>query len=280
MEYNFKMLGLVLGGGAAKGYAHIGVIKVLEEEGIKPDLIVGASMGALAGGLYAAGFSAQELEKIASKVDKKTKKWLFPLRISKKGLVDGKNVIKYLTPYLGNKRIEDLPIKYASVATDIEEEAEIIIDRGNLVQAIRASISIPVVFVPYLYRGRVLIDGGFVSPVPITVAQKLGAKKIIAVNVLRRIVYKQQEISSVLPTDKSHSIKKVFLDTVELATSRLIDYQMMHLKDGILININTAGIGLSQFERAREAIDRGYEQAKKYRKALARFKRRRTKRRK
>jgi NTE family protein len=265
------MLGLVLGGGAAKGYAHIGVLKVLEEQGIKPDIIVGASMGALIGGFYAAGLNSKELEQICVKIDKKKKKWLFKLHISKKGFVNGRNIIKYLTPYLGTKKIEELPIKFIAISTDIEHRSEIIIDKGNLIQAIRSAISIPVVFMPHNYAGRVLIDGGFVNPLPITVAQKFGAKKIIAVNVLRKIDYKQCEISSVPPTHKTYNIKKVFIEIFDYITSRLIDYQLMYLKDGILININTKGIGLSHFEKAREAINRGYDQAQKYRKDLKRL---------
>ncbi len=266
------MLGLVLGGGAAKGYAHIGALRVLEEEGIKPDIVVGASMGALIGGFYAAGFSTKELEKIAVKVDKKTKKWLFKLHISKKGFVDGRNVIKYLSTYFGDKKIEELHVKFAVVSTDIENHSEIIIDKGDLIQAIRAAISIPVVFMPHTYAGRVLIDGGFVNPLPINVAQRLGAKKIIAVNVLRRVDYIQKEIFSVPPTNKTYTMKKVFLETFDYITSRLIDYEVRYLKEGILVDINTEGIGLSQFEKAKHAIDRGYQEAQKYRKELSHFK--------
>lgn len=266
------MLGLVLGGGAAKGYAHIGAIKVLEEEGIKPDIVVGASMGALIGGFYAAGFNSNKMEEITGKVDKKKKKWLFKLHISKKGFVDGRNVIKYLTPYLQDKKIEELPIKYAAISTDIEEHSEIIIDKGDLTQAIRAAISIPVVFMPHNYLGRILIDGGFINPLPITVAQKLGAKKIIAVNVLHRVDYKQNKISSVPPSNKIYNIKQVFLETFDYMTSRLIDYEIMHLKDSIVININTKNIRMSQFEKAKQVIEIGYKETQKYRKELIRFK--------
>jgi predicted acylesterase/phospholipase RssA len=265
------MLGLVFGGGAAKGYAHIGALKVLEEKGIKPDIIVGASMGALVGGFYAAGFDVEKLEEIATKVDKKTKRWLFAPRLSKRGFIDGRNVVKHLSQYLGPKQIEDLPITYAAVATDIENDAEIVIDRGNLVQAIRASISIPVVFMPHRYAGRLLIDGGFVNPLPISVAQKLGAKKIIAVNVLRKIDYPRFEISPVSSPHKSYNMKQVFLETFELIISRLIDYEVRHMKNGIVVNINTKGIGMSQFEAAKKAIDRGYEETKNvdFKKALS-----------
>jgi len=266
------MLGLVLGGGAAKGYAHIGALKVLDEEGVKPDIIVGASMGALIGGFSAAGYTAQELEEIATEVDKKKKRWLFRLRLSKKGFIDGKNIVRQLSRHLRGKKIEELPVKFAVVATDIEDHSEIIIDKGDLIQAIRAAISIPVVFMPHRYAGRVLIDGGFVNPLPINVAQRLGAQKLIAVNVLRMVDYPEKEISLVHPKNKQYNVKKVFFETFDYITSRLIQYQLKYLKDGILININTEGIGLSHFERARVAIDRGYAEAAKYRTELNSFK--------
>ncbi len=267
------MLALVLGGGAAKGYAHIGVLKVLDEMEIKPDIIVGASMGALVGGFAAAGFSIQEIEDISVRVDKKKKKWLFKLHLSKKGFVDGKNVVKYLNTYLGGKKIEELPVKFGCIATDIEENCQIVIDKGNLVQGIRAAISIPGVFMAYRYAGHVLIDGGFVNPVPIGVAQKLGAKKVIAVNVLRRVDYKTNILMSKAPSNKTYTIKKVLVETIDYATSKLIDHELLKMEDGILINLNTKGIGLSHFEKAREAIDLGYKQAQRYCKALERFKR-------
>ena len=267
------MLALVLGGGAAKGYAHIGVLKVLEEIGIKPHIIVGASMGALVGGFVAAGLSVQELVDISVKVDKKKKKWLFKLHLSKKGLVDGKNVVKYLNTYLGNKKIEELPVKFCCIATDIEENCQIVIDKGDLVQGIRAAISIPGVFMPHRYAGHVLIDGGFINPLPISVAQELGAKKVIAVNVLRRVNYQTNILTSKTPSNKTYTIKKIVVETIDYAFSRLIDYELSNMEDGILINLNTKGIGLSHFEKAREAIDLGYKQTQKYCKALERFKR-------
>jgi predicted acylesterase/phospholipase RssA len=269
--YTNGMLGLVLGGGAAKGYAHIGAIRVLEEIGIKPHIVVGASMGALIGGFYAAGFDTAFMEGIARQIDKKKKNWLFKPHLSKKGFVTGKNVVKFLTPYLGNKRIEDLPKRYAVVATDVEHETEIIINRGDLIQAIRSAISIPVVFMPHNYYGRILIDGGFVNPLPITIAQRLGAKKIIAVNVLHRVPYNQEYASLASPSNKTYSMKKIFEKTFELITSRLLDYEIARMKKGVVIDINTRGIGMSQFEKAETAIDRGYATTQKYRKQIRRF---------
>jgi predicted acylesterase/phospholipase RssA len=268
----YYMLGLVLGGGAAKGYAHIGVLKVLEEENITPDIIVGASMGALVGGLYAAGYTGDELVRLASAINIKKKRWLFPLRFSKKGFIAGKRIMQYLTQYIGDKKIEDLRVKYATVATDIEHGKEIIISRGSLLNAIRAAISIPVVFIPHYYAGHLLIDGGFVNPVPVDIAFRLGAKKIIAVNVLRKIEYTQSELIESKNPQIKYNIKKIFLEYVDCATSRLIDYQIKQLKNGLMIHVNTRGIGLSQFEKGAEAVKRGYNEAAKYRKQLRRFK--------
>ncbi len=123
------MTGLVLGGGAAKGYAHIGVIKFLEELNIRCDIVVGASMGSLIGGFYKKGFSAQKMEEIALQIDKKKKKRLFKFHISKREFIDGVNIVRFLKSYLGDIKIEELPIRYAAAATDIGENAEIIMDR-------------------------------------------------------------------------------------------------------------------------------------------------------
>ncbi len=262
------MIGLVLGGGAAKGFAHIGVIKFLEELNIKPNIIVGASMGSLVGGFYAKGFSVQKMKEIALQIDKKKKKELFRFRISRKGIIDLKNVVKFLRSYLGDTKIEELPVKYAALATDIEENVEVVIDRGELIQAIRSSIAIPVIFTPNNYNGNILIDGGFINPVPVDVAVNLGAKKIIAINVLKRFEYPQIKISYKKESGKEYNIKDVFNKTFALISSRLIEYDIKQFKNGVWIDIDTTGISLSQFEKAKEAIDRGYSQAKKFKEKL------------
>lgn len=265
------MLGLVLGGGGAKGYAHIGVIKVLEEEGIKPDVIVGSSMGSLVGGFYAAGFTSGQLTEIVTGVDKKKKRWLFPFIISNQGLIDPKNIVEFLKPYISDRLIENLPVRYAAVATDIENRQEIIIQSGDLINAIRASISVPLAFTPSHYQGRVLIDGGLVNPVPVSVAKKLDANKIIAVNVLRKLDYKQVFIDAIAPSNKTYSIKKVILETLSLVFSRLIDYEIEQIKKGIVMHVDTSGIGISHFEKGAEAIIRGYAEADKYRSELGKL---------
>jgi NTE family protein len=265
------MLGLVLGGGGAKGYAHIGVLKVLEELRVKPDIIVGTSMGSLVGGFYAAGYSAAQIEQLALQIDKKKKRWLFPLRLSRKGFIDGKRVVRYLTPYLGNKRIEDLPVRYAAITFDIESREEVVIDHGELIPAIRASISIPVAFMPHRYAGRVLIDGGFPNPVPVTAAFKIGAVKVIAVNVLTTSAYPQVSLSSKIPSGKVYSMKKILETTMDIISSRLIEYEMTKAGGALLINVNTEGIDISHFEKARPAIERGYKEARRRKNDIQKF---------
>ncbi|HHE39222.1 MAG TPA: hypothetical protein ENL20_11720, partial [Candidatus Cloacimonetes bacterium] len=143
-----KKVGLVLGCGGAKGLSHIGVIKFLEDNDIKIDFITGSSIGALVGGAYAGGLSIKEIENIALETDLTSTAKLFSPGFGKSGLVTGTNVQKFLTSILGNKNIEDLQIPFTAVATDIITGEEIHFNKGNLVEAIRASISIPIVFQP------------------------------------------------------------------------------------------------------------------------------------
>jgi len=265
------MLGLVLGGGGAKGYAHIGVLRILEEIGVRPDIIVGASMGSLVGGFYAAGFSSSKMEEIASAIDKRKRKWLLKFNLSRRGLISGKNIISFLTPYFGKKKIEDFSVKYAAIATDIENNCEIIIDKGDLIQAVRSSISIPVAFIPNQYAGRVLIDGGFPNPVPITAAQKLGATRIIAVNVWTRIPYGQVPLSVQPPSGKRYNVKQVFEKTFDYIATKLIDHEMLQLKNGMLIEVDTKDIEMYHFEKAKEAISLGYLEAKRQQENIKRI---------
>ncbi len=181
-KYNPK-LALVLGGGGARGLAHIGVIKVLEEYGIKVDLVVGTSMGAFVGGFYAAGIKAKEMEDIALSVDKIMVAKMLAPGLSTSGFVDKERIRKYLKQFVGELNIEQLQIRFASVATDLITGEEVIIDKGSLVEAIMASIAIPALFQPVLHSNRYLIDGGLTNPLPVSAAQKLNAERIIAVNV-------------------------------------------------------------------------------------------------
>ncbi|MCD6375891.1 MAG: patatin-like phospholipase family protein [Caldisericaceae bacterium] len=190
-------IALVLGSGAARGLAHIGVLKALEKEGIPVDLIVGCSMGAMVGGAYAAGLNSQQIEEIACETNwKRVVQLLFPKRFSRSGLLDGQRVEEFLLSLLGEEAIENLPRKFACVATDIRDGEEIILNSGSLVNAIRASISFPFLFQPVKLNGNYLVDGGVVNPVPVSVAREMKADLIIAVNVTPSVKHRARTINS------------------------------------------------------------------------------------
>ena len=179
-----RKIGLVLSSGGARGTAHIGVLKVLEENGIVPGVIAGSSMGAQVGGAYAAGVAIDEMEAHwRSSSWKRVAKTLFPT-IPWSGWSSGREVTRFLRDLFGDRRIEDLPIPYAAVATDLETGEAFPITSGPLAQAIRASLSVPGLFVPAWFEGRLLIDGGVTNPLPVDVARSLGADVVIAVDVL------------------------------------------------------------------------------------------------
>jgi NTE family protein len=161
-----RTVSLVLGSGGARGLAHIGVIRWLEANGFTIKSVSGASMGALVGGIYAAG-KLDEYAEWLSTVSKFDVLKLLDLSLSKEGLVKGDRVIETLKEFIGEWEIEKLPIRFTAVAADIEEEKEIWITEGSLFDAIRASISIPMFFTPYELNGRMMVDGGVLNPVPI-----------------------------------------------------------------------------------------------------------------
>lgn len=190
-------IALVLGSGAARGLAHIGVLKTLEQAGITIDLVVGCSMGAMVGGAYAAGLNSQQIEEIACETNwKRVVQLLFPRRFSRSGLLDGQRVEEFLLSLLGEEAIENLPREFACVATDIRDGEEIILNSGSLVNAIRASISFPFLFQPVKLNGNYLIDGGVVNPVPVSVARELKADLIIAVNVTPSVKHRARTLNS------------------------------------------------------------------------------------
>jgi NTE family protein len=177
-------VGLALSGGAARGLAHIGVLKALEEESIPIDMISGASAGALIGACYTKERKAAVLEEIALGIDWKRLARLIDLNLILlwKGFVQGQKAKALLHSLIGDVKFEDLEIPLAIVAADAENMEEIIINEGSVIEAVRASISMPVIFTPVRWRDRFLIDGGVVNPMPVNVVQNMGAEVIIAVN--------------------------------------------------------------------------------------------------
>jgi NTE family protein len=174
-------IGLALGGGAARGWAHIGVIKALIANGIVPDVIAGTSIGALVGGVWAAG-KLDELESWTRMINKRRILSLMDFRLGAAGLIAGARLADLLVKNLGDMAIEDLPIRYAAIATETGTGHEIWLTQGNLTDAMRASYALPGIFSPVKVGGRWLIDGALVNPVPVSAARALGARVVIAVN--------------------------------------------------------------------------------------------------
>ncbi len=179
-------IALVLGGGAARGFAHIGVIKALESQGIRPDIVVGTSAGSVVGALYAAGHSGFDLQKISMKMDEgKIGDWT----LSARGFVKGEFLQDFVNREVGNLPIEKLQKPFAAVATDLQTGESVAFRYGNTGMAVRASSSVPGIFQPVGIRGREYVDGGLTSPVPVETARKMGADIVIAVDVSSRPRY-------------------------------------------------------------------------------------------
>lgn len=211
-------IALVLGGGGAKGFAHVGVIKVLEKNGIKPDLIVGTSSGALVGSLYASGKSADDLEDIALHVSNDE---LLDYTLSKQGFIEGVKLQNWVNEQVGNRKIEQLPIRFAAIATNLSTSdptaQKTVFTKGDTGLVVRASSSVPTVFISPRINNQRYADGGLVSLVPVQTAKDLGAKIVIAVDVSAPALQKYQnnldfwalldKNLGVMPTQRSAELK-------------------------------------------------------------------------
>ncbi len=174
---------LALGGGASKGFAHIGIIKVLKENNIPIKIVTGTSAGSIVGSMYASGMSPDRLEleaEILGKTD------LVDLTLSTSGFIKGEKLQNYINRKVGNRPMQQFPIKFAAVATDFESGKPVVFNVGNAGQAVRASASIPNVFQPVVIGNRKYVDGGLSQPVPVSAAKKMGANFIIAVDISAR----------------------------------------------------------------------------------------------
>lgn len=177
------VIGLALGGGASKGFAHIGIIKVLRENGIPVKVVTGTSAGSIVGSLYASGMSPDRLEleaEILGKTD------LVDLTLSTSGFIKGEKLQNYINQKVGNRQIQQFPIKFAAVATNFETGRAVAFNTGNAGQAVRASASIPNVFQPVTIGSYQYVDGGLSQPVPVSAAKKQGANFVIAVDISAR----------------------------------------------------------------------------------------------
>ena len=176
------VLGLALGGGAARGFAHIGIVKTLVAHGIVPDVVVGTSIGAVVGGCYATGH-LDRFEQWARSLQPRNIFSYLDIRLNGSGLIGGDKLAAELEAAIGQTTIEQLPLKFASVATEVRTGHEIWLTHGRMVDAIRASYALPGIFAPVLVGDRWLVDGALVNPVPVSAARALGAEIVIAANV-------------------------------------------------------------------------------------------------
>ncbi len=238
-------IGLALGGGAARGFAHIGVIQVLEEAGLKPDLVVGTSAGSLVASLYAAGRTGPELAKLALGMDESAiTDWSFPGR----GLIRGEALARYVREQTGNRPIEALPLPLGIVATDLDSGQAMLFQRGDVGMAVRASSAVPAVFQPVRIGGREYVDGGLVSPVPVRFARQMGAELVIAV-----------DISSPPDGNATGDPFSLLLQTFAIMGRSINRFE---LEDAdVVLRPRLLGMSSADFTARKRAIDAGREAA-------------------
>jgi NTE family protein len=236
---------LVLGGGAARGFAHIGVLRVLEDARIPVELIVGTSVGALVGALYADGYNARELEHLSRDLDRGD---FFDFGIAPAlfgtGLARGERLERWARDHLRTRRIEQLAIPYAAVATDLDDGSVVVIGRGDVARAIRASSAIPGVFEPVELDRRLLVDGGVVANLPVTIARDLGADVVIAV-----------DVTEVSGKARPSSFVEVVMRAVTILTHEGV--QESARAANVLVAPAVGGVGLLDFEAKDRAIAAG-----------------------
>lgn len=241
------VVALALGGGASKGFAHIGIIKVLKENNIPVKVVTGTSAGSIVGSLYASGMSPDRLEleaEILGKTD------LVDLTLSSSGFIKGEKLQNYINYKVGNRSIQQFPIKFAAVATDFESGKAVAFNRGNVGQAVRASASIPNVFQPAVIGGRRYVDGGLSQPVPVSAAKKQGANFIIAVDISARPV-KNVNKSFFSYLDQTFNVMSIPLLQHELGQANVV------IKPKVLEMSSIGG-----FDQKQRAIQLGEEAAR------------------
>ena len=193
-----KTLGLALGSGGSRGIAHIGILVALEEAGIKPDFISGCSIGAVVGGCFSAGISAHEIRDIALRLKTRDIIDICPSFRSRMALLRSKKVAELLYDYLGDKQLEDMPVRFRCVATDLISGKLHVFERGPAAVAVQASCAIPGVFRPVEHEGMLLVDGGCLCRVPVKSVKDMGADVVVAVDVLSNVAQPIEKVGNLL----------------------------------------------------------------------------------
>ena len=231
------------GGGAARGFAHIGVIQVLEEQGIKPDLVVGTSAGSLVAALYASGKTGTELATLAAEMNEASiTDWMFPGR----ALLRGEALARYVREKTGGRSIEQMKLPLGVVATDLDSGEPILFRRGDPGAAVRASSAVPALFQPVTIAGREYVDGGLVSPVPVRFAREMGADIVIAV-----------DISAEPAGNPTTDAMKMLLQTFAIMSRSINHYELREAD--VVARPKLAGIASSDFAQKRLSVLAGRE---------------------
>jgi NTE family protein len=289
-----RRLALALGSGAARGWAHIGVMRAFDEAGLKPDIVVGTSIGALVGGCWAAG-QIEELEHFARGLTRRRVLGLLDLNFSGSGLISGTRLSKLLTAALGDRQIESLPVRYVCVAAELGTGHEVWITRGRLVDAMRASYAMPGIFQPVLLGERWLVDGAIVNPLPVSVCRALGADIVVAVNLNSEIFGRgtviQDHSADALaeaairstteglpPANETRRVLRrhligsgsgppglssVMVQAFNIIQDRITRSRLAGDPPDALVAPRLGRIGLFEFHNAAEAISIGYETARR-----------------
>jgi len=277
-------IGLALGGGSARGWAHVGVIRALEAAGVRPDLVCGTSIGALVGAAYAAGELARFEE------------WLLGLRIAdvlsfmdvrlSGGVIKGERLMEFFRRNFIDRPVEKLDMPFAAVATALHTGTEVWLREGSTIDAVRASIGLPALFTPVLHEGRMLVDGGLVNPVPVSLARAMGAEVVIAVDLSSDILGRhlreepeeerestgaevsewrrklQEHLGALMPERADNepplpSMLDVVASSINIMQVRITRSRMAGDPPDVIVAPRLAHLGLLDFHRAKEAIEKG-----------------------
>lgn len=236
-------IGLVLGGGAARGFAHIGVIQVLEEAGVRPSLVVGTSAGSLVAAFYASGKTGIQLQQVAEAMEEATfADWTLP--IFSRGMLRGEALARYVSAQVNGRLIESMPMPLGIVATDLNSGQGVLFQRGDTATAVRASSAVPALFQPVKIAGREYVDGGLVSPVPVRYARQMGAEVIIAV-----------DISSAPEGNAASDTLQILLQTFSIMSKSINGFE---LRDAdVVVRPSLVDVASSDFGARRRAIQAG-----------------------
>lgn len=236
-------IGLALGGGAARGFAHIGVIQVLEEAGIRPDLVVGTSAGSLVAAFYASGKTGIQLQKMAETMEEAAfADWTLP--IFSRGMLRGEAFARYVSTQVNGRLIEGMTLPLGIVATDLNSGQGILFQRGDTATAVRASSAVPALFQPVKISGREYVDGGLVSPVPVRYARQMGAELIIAV-----------DISNAPESNAANDTLQILMQTFSIMGKSINNFELRDAE--VVVRPLLRDIASSDFGARRRSIEAG-----------------------